>query len=47
MNTNDYKTWEQYIAEDPGIEENHEKEMAAKIQSYDEMMFRFIMFLLM
>lgn len=47
MNTNYYKTWEQYKAEHPEIEENHEKAMAPKMQSYEEMMFGFIMFLLM
>ncbi|HHW40119.1 MAG TPA: hypothetical protein GXX19_03045 [Syntrophomonadaceae bacterium] len=47
MNTKYYKTWDEYKAEHPEIDEKQEKAMARKMQSYEEMMFSFIMFLLM
>lgn len=47
MNTKYYKTWDEYKAEHPEIDEKQEKAMACKMQSYEEMMFSFIMFLLM
>lgn len=45
MNSKYYKTWEEYKAENREITENQEKVIAPKIQSYEEMMFKFIMFL--
>lgn len=47
MITKYYKTWEEYKAEHPEIDEKQEKAMAGKMQSYEEMVFSFIMFLLM
>lgn len=47
MDTNYYKTWEQYKAEHEDIDENLEKAMAPRMQQYEEMMFQFIMNLLM
>ncbi|MEW9122951.1 MAG: hypothetical protein AB2421_09595 [Thermotaleaceae bacterium] len=47
MNTKYYKTWEEYKTEHPEIDEKHEKVMAPKMQSYEEMMFAFVMMLLM
>lgn len=40
-----YKTWEQYKAEHPEIDEKQEKVIAPKMQSYEERLFAFIMFL--
>ncbi|EHQ90997.1 hypothetical protein [Desulfosporosinus youngiae] len=45
MNTNYYKTWEEYLAEHPEIDEQEAQVMAPKMQSYEDMMFSFIMFL--
>ncbi|ARE89154.1 hypothetical protein [Clostridium formicaceticum] len=47
MNTKYYKTWEEYKAEHPELEERLEGVMAPKMQSYEEMMFNFVMALLM
>lgn len=51
MNTKYYKTWDEYKAEHPEIveklNEKQEKAIAYKMQSYEDMMFGFIMFLLM
>lgn len=47
MNTKYYKTWEEYLAEHPEIDEKQARAMAPKMQGYEEMMFGFIMFLLM
>ena len=47
MNTQYYKTWEEYMAEHPEIDERLIPVMAPKIQSYEEMMFSFVMLLLM
>ncbi|NLM45587.1 MAG: hypothetical protein GX200_02130 [Firmicutes bacterium] len=41
-----YKTWEQYMAEHPEISEREEKAMSSRMQTYEEMMFGFVMFLL-
>jgi hypothetical protein len=41
-----YKTWEQYKAEHPEISEREEKAMAKRMQTYEEMMYGFVMFLL-
>lgn len=46
MNTKYYKTWDQYLAEHPEIDAKQATAMAPKMQSYEEMMFGFIMFLL-
>ncbi|GAW31017.1 hypothetical protein [Carboxydocella sp. JDF658] len=45
MNSKYYKTWEQYLAEHPEIDEKQAQAMAQKMQTYEEMMFAFIMFL--
>ncbi|SFG16035.1 hypothetical protein SAMN05660649_00925 [Desulfotomaculum arcticum] len=47
MYTTYYKTWEQYLAVHPEIDEKQAKAMAPKMQGYEDMMFSFIMFLLM
>ncbi|HHX74217.1 MAG TPA: hypothetical protein GX699_04865 [Firmicutes bacterium] len=41
-----YKSWEEYKAEHPEISEREEKAMAARMQTYEEMMYGFVMFLL-
>lgn len=45
MNTNYYKTWEEYLAEHPEVDEKEAQAMGPKIQSYEDEMFKFIMFL--
>ncbi|MCL6477751.1 MAG: hypothetical protein K6T65_04980 [Peptococcaceae bacterium] len=45
MKTKYYKTWAEYMAEHPEIDEKQEKAMAQKMRSYEEMMFAFIMYL--
>ncbi len=45
MNSKYYQTWEEYKAENPEITEKQEQAMAPKMQTYDEMLFSFIMFL--
>lgn len=45
METKYYKSWEQYMAEHPEVDEKQAKVMAPKIQTYEEMLFGFIMFL--
>lgn len=47
MDTKYYKTWEEYVAEHPEVDERLIPVMAPKIQSYEEMMFGFVMMLLM
>jgi len=47
MNTEYYKTWEQYLEEHPEIDEKQAEAMAPKMQGYEDMLFSFIMFLLM
>lgn len=47
MDTKYYKTWEEYVAEHPEIDERLMPVMAPKMQSYEEMMFGFVMMLLM
>ncbi|AKL96689.1 hypothetical protein CACET_c32450 [Clostridium aceticum] len=47
METKYYKTWEEYKTEHPEVEERLEGVMAPKLQSYEEMLFGFIMSLLM
>ncbi|AKL96688.1 hypothetical protein CACET_c32440 [Clostridium aceticum] len=47
MNTKYYKTWEEYKAAHPELEERLEGVMGPKVQTYEEMMFNFIMALLM
>lgn len=47
METKYYNTWEEYKAKHPEIDEKLEKVMAPKIQQYEEMMFQFILNLLM
>lgn len=45
MDTKYYMTWPEYKVEHSEIDEKQEKVMAPKIQTYEEMMFGFIMFL--
>lgn len=45
MDTQYYKTWEQYRAEHPEISEKEAKAMAGKMQSYEDMMFAFLTYL--
>lgn len=45
MKSKYYKTWDEYMAEHPEIDEKQEKAMAAKMQGYEEMIRAFIMFL--
>ncbi|AGL00232.1 hypothetical protein [Desulfoscipio gibsoniae] len=45
MKTKYYKTWGEYKAEHPEIDEKQEQAMAAKMQDYEENLFKFIMFL--
>lgn len=45
MKSKYYKTWEQYMAEHPEINEKQEKAMSSKMQGYDEMMLAFILYL--
>lgn len=47
VNTKYYKAWEEYLAEHPEIDEKQAKAMARTMQSYEEMVFSFVMFLLM
>ena len=42
-----YKSWEQYKEEHPEIDEKILEAMAPKMQSYEEQVFGFVMFLLM
>jgi hypothetical protein len=41
-----YKAWEQYRAENPEVQGPNEDVIASRIQSYEERMFGFIMFLI-
>ena len=45
MNTKYYKTWEEYKALHPEINEKEEQAMVMRMQTYEEMMFGFVMFL--
>ena len=45
METKYYKTWEEYLASHPEIDEKEASVMAPVLQSYEDMMFGFIMFL--
>lgn len=45
MNTKYYKTWPEYMAEHPEMSEEEAKVAAPRLQSYEEMMFGFVMFL--
>lgn len=47
METEYYKTWEEYKTEHPEIDEKLGEKMAPKMQQYEEMMFMFVMNLLM
>lgn len=47
VKTKYYKTFEEYKTEHPEIDEKQASAMAPKMQSYDEAMFNFIMFLMM
>ncbi len=46
MNTKYYKTWAEYLAEHPELDAKQAAVMAPKLQNYEEMMFSFVMFLL-
>lgn len=45
MNLDYYKTWEEYLTEHPDVDEKQSKAMAPKMQTYEEMLFGFIMYL--
>ncbi|MHB8076635.1 hypothetical protein [Desulfosporosinus fructosivorans] len=45
MNTNYYQTWEEYLAEHTELDEKEAQVIAPKMQTYEEMLFSFIMFL--
>lgn len=45
METKYYRTWEQYLAEHPEIDEKQAAVVGPKVQSYEERLFAFIMFL--
>ncbi|HEX3032063.1 MAG TPA: hypothetical protein VHS59_07460 [Bacillota bacterium] len=45
MNTQYYRTWEEYLAEHPEITEQEAEAMKAKFQSYEDQMFAFLTFL--
>ena len=47
MNSKYYKTWVEYMAEHPVIDEKLEKAMGTKMQGYENMMLGFILFLCM
>ena len=47
MNTQYYKTREEYLAEHPEVDEKMAAIIAPKVQGYEEMMFGFVMMLLM
>jgi hypothetical protein len=47
MKTDYYKTWEEYKTEHSGIDEKLAEKIAPKMQQYEEMMFMFVMNLLM
>jgi ABC-type Zn uptake system ZnuABC Zn-binding protein ZnuA len=47
MKTQYYKNWEEYKAEHSEIDEKLTKKIAPKMQQYEEMMFMFVMNLLM
>ncbi|WP_347491678.1 hypothetical protein ABDB91_18220 [Desulfoscipio sp. XC116] len=47
MNTKYYKTWEEYKAQHPEIEDKQAGVMAPKMQSYEDMMFEFVIYLLL
>lgn len=45
MNSKYYKTWEEYRAEHLELTDEQAQVVAPRIQSYEERMFSFIMFL--
>ncbi|KPU44265.1 hypothetical protein OXPF_24330 [Oxobacter pfennigii] len=45
METKYYKNWQEYMAQHTEIDEKQAAVMAPKLQSYEEMLFSFIMFL--
>lgn len=45
MNTNYYTTWAEYLNGHPELDEKEAQVMAPKMQSYEEMLFAFVMFL--
>jgi hypothetical protein len=47
METQYYRTWEKYKEDHLEIEEKLDDVMSAKMQPYEEMMFGFVMMLLM
>jgi hypothetical protein len=47
MNTKYYKTWEEYLADHPEITEEQAAVVGPKMQSYEDGLFGFIMFLCM
>jgi hypothetical protein len=47
METQYYRTWEEYKEDHPEVDEKLDDVMAAKMQPYEELMFGFVMMLLM
>ena len=47
MNSKYYKTWDEYKKEHPELEGRPEHAIAPKIQKYEDVMFNFILGLLM
>lgn len=47
MDTKYYKTWEEYLAEHPEIDQRLISVIEPKLQGYEELMFSFVMNLLM
>lgn len=45
MQTKYYKTWEQYQSEHPEITDEQAQVVGPRLQSYEERLFAFIMFL--
>lgn len=47
LDTKYYKTWEEYKAQHPEIDARQAEAMAPKMQSYEDMMFEFVIYLLL
>ncbi|WP_198135419.1 hypothetical protein [Alkaliphilus metalliredigens] len=47
MESKYYKTWEEYKADNPEIKESLEPMMAPKLQKYEDMLFNFILSLVL
>lgn len=47
INTKYYQTWDEYKEQHPEIDDKRAEIMAPKMQSYEEMMFQFVILLLL